>query len=161
MRTKKTYRFCQNIQVLPKRIGYRNYNKYSDLKFRMGFFNDDRLAGQIKSSDGSELRFGTAIDLANSNFGWSSLDKPARLPAAVNSLSRSAECGPALNSFSPAACVRSWRSLARSASLAPPASLATCLQLIFFFQNVFLGTRRASPARSSGNPASDLPQHFF
>jgi hypothetical protein len=36
------------------------------------------------------LIFGTAVDPANSNFGWSFLGKPARLPGAVNSLARSA-----------------------------------------------------------------------
>jgi hypothetical protein len=36
------------------------------------------------------LIFGTAVDSANSNFGWSSLGKPARLPGAVDSLARGA-----------------------------------------------------------------------
>jgi hypothetical protein len=47
--------------------------------------------------------------------GWSSLGKPARLPAAANSLSRSATCRPAHHSFSYTACVCSWRLPARSA----------------------------------------------
>jgi hypothetical protein len=55
----------------------------------MGLFNDDRLAGQFKLRMDLSRRFGTAIDLANSNFGWSLLGKPAYLPAAVNSLSLS------------------------------------------------------------------------
>jgi hypothetical protein len=91
---------------------YRNYFKYSDHKVSDGPFLID--LGLIDTSDGSELRFGTAIDLANSNFGWSSLGKPACLPAAANSLSRSAKCRPPHHSFSATACVRSGRSPARS-----------------------------------------------
>jgi hypothetical protein len=44
----------------------------------------------------------------------SSIGKPARLPAAVNSLSRSADCKAARHFFSPTACVRAGRSPARS-----------------------------------------------
>jgi hypothetical protein len=57
--------------------------------------------------------------LANSKFGWSLMGEPARLPAVVNSLSRLAECRPAHHSFSATACVRSWRSPARSYQLKP------------------------------------------
>jgi hypothetical protein len=58
-------------------------------KFRTGLFNDDRLAGQFKLRTVFFI-FGTAVDSANSNFGWSFLGKPARLPGAVNSSSSAA-----------------------------------------------------------------------
>jgi hypothetical protein len=87
-----------------------------------------------------------AIDSANSSFGWSSLGKPTRLPAAVNSLSCSAECRPPL--LQPY-CLCAFMALAR---LLIPAEtlLPTCPQLFWkvswteSFGNGFFGTRRAS-----------------
>ncbi len=54
--------------------------------------------------------FGTAVGSANSNFGWSLLGKPARLPAAVNLLARLQARPPLLQPY----CVRPWRSPAHS-----------------------------------------------
>ncbi len=96
----------------------------------MGFFNDDRLAGQLKSSVGLELGFGTAIGSANSNFGWSSLGKPARLPGAVNSLARSAECRPAhRNPAQLRVCVYGARLLAHTCGNPPPPFLKLASKL--------------------------------
>jgi hypothetical protein len=131
---------------------YRTVNMYSDLQVSDGLFNDDRLAGQLKSSVGAELGFGTAINSANSNFGWSLLGKPARLPAAVNSLAHSADCRPAHHSFRPTACVRSGRSPARSYQRKPCLQPApTVLEVFCFKERVFWNARSVKRDAKSAN----------
>jgi hypothetical protein len=78
----------------------------------MGLFNP--MGWSTQTSDGPELRFGTAIGSANSNFGWSSFGKPARLPAAVNSHSCFAECRPASPPALLLVCVHGACPLART-----------------------------------------------
>ncbi len=146
----------------------------------MGFFNDDRLAGQLKSSVGSELGFGTAngqhkfrmelIGQARSSAGGCKL---------ARSLSQLQARPPKPSST---ACVRSWRSPARShqqkpriqpaptsipqpycmcAFMAHASSLVpakTCLQpasnLIFFFEEtIYLEhAERPNATRRAGIP---------
>jgi hypothetical protein len=121
---------------------------YSDLKVSDGPFQRRPIGWSIQTSDGSELIFGTAVGLANSNFGWSSLGKPARLPAAVHSLARSAECRPAHHSFCPTACVRSWHSLALSYQRKP------CLQPA---SNLFQPASNHVLARACTTPCARQP----
>ncbi len=89
------------------------------------------------------LVFGTAVDSANSNFGWSSLGKPARLPGAVDSLPPPRRAASALmmgtarllawrkarpcRRRAPAAAVRSSRILRTSSSSAALAASAAAL----------------------------------
>jgi hypothetical protein len=117
----------------------------------MGFFNDDRLAGQLKSSVGSELGFGTAIGSANSNFGWSSLGKPARLR-----LSRLRLCAPPslLQPYCMCAFMAHASSLVPAETCLQPAS--NLLKILFFEETSYLEraerpnvTKREYPGRDA------------
>jgi hypothetical protein len=108
-------------------------------KFRMGLLNDDRLAGQFK------LRMDLSWDLEPPLARPTQISDGAHwaspLPAAANSLARSANCRPAHHSSSPTACVRLGRSPARSYQRKP------CLQpahfWIYFLKERFFWNARS------------------
>jgi hypothetical protein len=103
----------------------------------MGLFDDDRLAGQLKLRMELIWRFGTAIGSANSNFGWSSLGKPARLPG-LQTRSLTQHARPPLSS--PTACVRVWHTQARSGN--PASNLPQFFLKLFFLKELFLRAER-------------------
>ncbi len=130
-------------------VPYREY-VFGPQSFGWACLMTTDLAGQLKSSVGSELGFGTATGSANSNFGWSSFGQ-ARSSAGGCKLARSLSinAGPPITqpycmcAFMAHASSRSWHTQARSYQRKPASNLPPFL-FILFFRNDLFGTRGAS-----------------